>query len=401
MVSSPEEYFNTQDFSPTSSHTEYTPAERLFMMKYLGLNDEDLLNKKLKSAELPKPDAPPAAQATLADSEYINDIAFDTKESAEQEPPTGAAFIQKAVEPEAKLEQAQLPVASAEADEDEKPADINDAQTPPTAIAPEADRISNASIAEASSTGTASVQPQADSMVTAPTAAAVEVKAETQTQTDEVVKPQVGTSGETLLTDAEPDAASGVVSSPPLAAQVASAEQIRSPLDITREEFEAVKAAEPALESVLKQEEHCQMVAFFIGDQEFVIPTMAMQEVIRFETPIRIPMAPPFVEGVISLRGRVTPVVNLRNMLDVVNKPLETSKKCIIICLRRGIQLGFVVEKIHTMYWVAQSNLEWGVEAQLGINSDVDFISAVMKSEDGMRLLGMISVDKIIDSILR
>ena len=164
--------------------------------------------------------------------------------------------------------------------------------------------------------------------------------------------------------------------------------------------YAAIKEEEPPLENILKKEPEAQMVGFFIGEQEFVVPTMAMQEVIRYTPPVRLPMAPPNVAGVINLRGKVTPVVILRKLLDVRNKPLE-GDGFFIICRRRGLQLGFLIERVHTMYRVPQKDMDWGVESQLGISAEVDFISGIMKSEDGSRLMGIISVDRIVEHILR
>ncbi len=164
--------------------------------------------------------------------------------------------------------------------------------------------------------------------------------------------------------------------------------------------YAAIKEEEPPLENILKKEPEAQMVGFFIGEQEFVVPTLAMQEVIRYTPPVRLPMSPPNVAGVINLRGKVTPVVILRKLLDVRNKPLDTDG-FFIICRRRGLQLGFLIERVHTMYRVPQKNMDWGVESQLGISAEVDFISGIMKSEDGSRLMGIISVDRIVEHILR
>ena len=164
--------------------------------------------------------------------------------------------------------------------------------------------------------------------------------------------------------------------------------------------YAAVKEEEPALEILLKDMPEAQMVGFFIGEQEFVVPTLAMQEVIRYTPPVRLPLAPPNVAGVINLRGKVTPVVILRKLLDVRNKPLG-GDGFFIICRRRGLQLGFLIERVHTMYRVPQKNMDWGVESQLGISAEVDFISGIMKSEDGSRLMGIISVDRIVEHILR
>lgn len=152
---------------------------------------------------------------------------------------------------------------------------------------------------------------------------------------------------------------------------------------------------EESMESLLRKADETQMVGFYIGDQEFVIPTFAVQEVIRYSEPSRLPRAPSNIAGIINLRGRVTPVLLLRGLLAVQGKSRPVAEGAYIICRRQGLQIGLHVEKVHTMYRVSQSDLEWGVE----FNGDSDFICGLMK-HDG-NLLGIVSVDKIVKYILR
>lgn len=395
MVSPLEDYFNNLDFSPDSSQGEYTAAEKLFMQKYLGVKEEDLPGVKtdltpVKTAEaMPTHDDPAGSDSVDSGLGYIENTSFEPDTSPQDT--AGPAFIEKAVEEETLPEQTgedgpgqNAETATEVSAEEETPALAQDVAE--TAAAPEI--VSEESVPQA-------VEKQPEDQAAPPSVSAPASESEPVVES----APEPAPPAQKAQEPPQP----AQQTSAPAPAQETSPKPPRPSAEISsvaRAEYEEIKEKNPSLEEILKQEERCQMVAFFIGDQEFVVPTMAMQEVIRFEEPIKIPMAPEFVEGVITLRGRVTPVVNLRDMLAVTNKPLE-SGKCIIICNRRGIQLGFVVEKIHTMYWVPQKDLEWAVEAQLGINADVDFISAVMKSEDGEMLMGMLSVDKIIDYILR
>lgn len=347
MVKSPEEHFNSQDFSPVADSGEYTPAERLFMIKYLGLEVG-----KSGALEPPSPPDPTESQDEKPNTAAVIADAMSDLEDGEDEIKTSASTAPGVVASnEAKKEE---PAATAQAEQDNFSAE---------------DELAAAATMEAASAPT-------PGSVLEPETALPEQKPEPVAET--IPDPVQ----ENLPADSEPPA------------RTLTAEEQ------ARKDFSEATLKDPPLEIILKDEESVQMVGFYIGDQEFVVPTMAMQEVIRYEAPIRIPLAPSFVEGVISLRGRVTPVVNLRDMLMVRNTPLD-GDYCIIICLRRGMQLGFLVEKIHTLYRVPQKDLEWGVESHLGINSDVDFISAIIKSEDGTRLLGMLSVDKIIEFILR
>ncbi|MDR2076444.1 MAG: chemotaxis protein CheW [Desulfovibrio sp.] len=155
-------------------------------------------------------------------------------------------------------------------------------------------------------------------------------------------------------------------------------------------------AGEQPLEDLLRNAEELQMVGFFLGNQEFTIPTVAVQEVIRTMPVSKLPTAPRMVAGVINLRGKVTPLVHLRDLL-AVGSPRLGEDKFIIVCRRQGLQLGMIIERVHTMYRVRQSDIDWGIEAHLGIN--VDFVAGLLKLRE--QLVGIVSVDRIIASILK
>ncbi|MDR2161389.1 MAG: chemotaxis protein CheW [Desulfovibrio sp.] len=155
-------------------------------------------------------------------------------------------------------------------------------------------------------------------------------------------------------------------------------------------------AGEEPLDKMLRNAPELQMVGFFLGRQEFTIPTVAVQEVIRAMPVSKLPAAPPMVAGVVNLRGKVTPLVHLRELLEVDSQRLGEDR-FIIVCRRQGLQLGMIIERVHTMYRVQQSDIDWGIEAHLGIN--VDFVAGLLKLRD--QLVGIVSVDRIIASIIK
>lgn len=158
----------------------------------------------------------------------------------------------------------------------------------------------------------------------------------------------------------------------------------------------AATPPEEALENVLKRAPELLMVGFFLGNQEFVVPTLAVQEVIRHSPPAKLPTAPSFVAGVINLRGKVTPLIRLRDMLGVPDDK-EHSHQFIIVCRRRGLQMGLMIDRVHTMYRVPQEDIDWSIEAHLG--SSVDFISGLMKLRED--LVGIVSVDRIVEEVIK
>ncbi len=153
---------------------------------------------------------------------------------------------------------------------------------------------------------------------------------------------------------------------------------------------------EESLEMLLKRESELLLVAFFLGKQEFVVPTLAVQEVIRFSPPARLPKAPPFVAGVINLRGKVTPLIRLRDLLDVPDDR-ENAHQFIIVCRHRGLQMGLMIDRVHTMYRVSQADIDWGIETHLGAN--VDFVSGLYKLRE--ELVGIVSVDRIVEEVIQ
>lgn len=156
------------------------------------------------------------------------------------------------------------------------------------------------------------------------------------------------------------------------------------------------KPVEESLDTVLRREPELLMVGFFLGDQEFVVPTLAVQEVIRYSPPAKLPTAPSFVAGVINLRGKITPLIRLRDMLGAPDDT-ENRHQFIIVCRRRGLQMGLMIDRVRTMYRVAQSDIDWGIEAHFGAN--VDFISGLLKLRE--ELIGVVSVDRIVEMVVQ
>lgn len=154
---------------------------------------------------------------------------------------------------------------------------------------------------------------------------------------------------------------------------------------------------EPDLLEQLRNESELQMVSFFLGRQEFTVPINAVQEVIRSLPATKLPVAPPFVTGVINLRGIVTPIIQLRELLGIAGlEEQERSDRFIVVCKRHGLQFGLVIDTVHTMYRVPQDSIDWAVESHLGVA--VQYIFGLMKSED--TLISIISVDNIVEAIL-
>lgn len=151
-----------------------------------------------------------------------------------------------------------------------------------------------------------------------------------------------------------------------------------------------------ALEASLMAEEELRLVSFHISDQVFAVPIMLVQEVLRAVPATKLPAAPPFLAGVTNLRGRVTPLVDLARLLGIpVGQDHED--KFLIVCRVHDMQIGLLVRAIDTMYKAPRGDIEWNIEAQVGVSADL--MAGLLKADD--RLIKILSVNRLFQKVLK
>lgn len=98
-----------------------------------------------------------------------------------------------------------------------------------------------------------------------------------------------------------------------------------------------------------------QLAAFLVGDEEYVVDIMRVRQIIRPVeiTPVR--KGPRFVEGVISLRGAVIPIVDLRRRFDL--PAVESPQRKIVIVMIEGRTVGLMVDNVTEVVRVAESTI--------------------------------------------
>lgn len=149
------------------------------------------------------------------------------------------------------------------------------------------------------------------------------------------------------------------------------------------------------LEADLAQARELKLVGFRVAGQELAVPIAQVQEVLRAMPLTRLPAAPPHIAGVTNLRGRVAPMVDLAKIMDFSSPGGDN--RFVIVCRGRGMLLGLLVEAIAAMHQVAGQDIEWGVEARVGVASEL--VSGLLKVGDG--LVKILSVDSLFQKVLK
>lgn len=97
-------------------------------------------------------------------------------------------------------------------------------------------------------------------------------------------------------------------------------------------------------------------VNFVVSDEEFAVDIMRVREVIRLPSMAPVPNVPDFVEGIIHLRGRIVPIIDLRKRLRIAgreHKPIDKFTRVLIITLE-GKWTGFIVDTVKGIIKVPQ-----------------------------------------------
>ncbi len=136
-----------------------------------------------------------------------------------------------------------------------------------------------------------------------------------------------------------------------------------------------------------------QLVGFKIAEEEYAVDILMVQEIIRMMQVTKVPNAPDFVDGVVNLRGRIIPVIDLRSKLGLPRKEVDKDKRIIVVEVA-GKTVGFIVDAVTEVLRIPASITEPPPDLITNVNSE--FIKAVGKLED--RLLILIDLEKILST---
>ena len=141
------------------------------------------------------------------------------------------------------------------------------------------------------------------------------------------------------------------------------------------------------------QKELLQLVSFKIADEEFGVDILSVQEINRMSQITKVPNTPDYIEGVINLRGRIIPVIDLRVKLGMARKEHGKNTRIVVVELN-GQTLGFIVDEVNEVLRIPKEITEAPPDMVGGMNSD--YITSIGKLED--RLLILLDLEKILST---
>ena len=134
-----------------------------------------------------------------------------------------------------------------------------------------------------------------------------------------------------------------------------------------------------------------KFLTFHIADEEFAIPIGHVIEIVGIQKITEVPDMPNFVKGVINLRGKVIPIIDLRRRFGLQPKTHDKHTRIIVIEINTMI-VGFVVDSVSEVLRIPASTVEPPPPVVAGLESE--YISGVGKLED--RLLILLDLDRLL-----
>lgn len=150
-------------------------------------------------------------------------------------------------------------------------------------------------------------------------------------------------------------------------------------------------------ENVLDKNLAGKYLTFILEKEEYGVEILKVQEIIQMQKVTPVPGSPRFIRGVINLRGKVIPVVELRKKfsMDIAK---DTQKTAIIVMLiRKGdiaMTMGIIIDDVKEVLDVSAESIE--ETPALGGSVDVGFIMGICKTEGNVKML--LDIEKVLSN---
>jgi purine-binding chemotaxis protein CheW len=135
-----------------------------------------------------------------------------------------------------------------------------------------------------------------------------------------------------------------------------------------------------------------QIVVFELGDERYGLDIATVFEIIRHQPITAVPQAPAFVKGVINLRGRIIPVIDLRDRFGMIESAITKATR-IVVCEAAGTRLGLIVDGVSEVLMIAAETVE--ATPEVAAAHDAAYLRGIAKLGD--RLIILLDLDGLLD----
>jgi len=145
--------------------------------------------------------------------------------------------------------------------------------------------------------------------------------------------------------------------------------------------------------SAAQRQKAGKYLTFVLAEEEYGLEILKVREIIQMMEITAVPRTPAYVKGVINLRGKVIPVVDLRLKMGMPEAE-RTDETCIIVVDIGDVEMGIVVDRVSEVLDIAGDDIEDA--PSFGADIDTDFILGMGKADGRVTIL--LDISKLLSS---
>jgi len=139
-----------------------------------------------------------------------------------------------------------------------------------------------------------------------------------------------------------------------------------------------------------------QLVSFNVEGQEYAIAIEDVQEIVQVpEAVIHVPHSESHVQGVMTLRNRLLPLVRLRRIFGLADSDLDEKSRIVVLTLN-GVSVGVVVDAVSEVLRVSKSGVD-ALPAMLAREGNLAEVTAICRLDNGKRLVSIMTARNLFD----
>lgn len=134
-----------------------------------------------------------------------------------------------------------------------------------------------------------------------------------------------------------------------------------------------------------------KFLSFFLGKEEYAIEILKVREIIGLMPITPVPRMPDYLKGVVNLRGKIVPVMNLRSRFGLYEVEY-TEETCIIVVQENQLLMGVIVDKVSEVADIGSDQIE--EVPSLGEEQKNKYLSGIGKVKEQVKMI--VDVEKIL-----
>ncbi len=141
--------------------------------------------------------------------------------------------------------------------------------------------------------------------------------------------------------------------------------------------------------------EEQQLACFDVGTETYGINIVHIKEILLYRTITAVPRAPEFMEGILNLRGRVIPIIDMRKRLGIPPQPDGPTRATRIIIVVVGARdVGIIVDRVDKVIKLGDADIDPSPDVATGVGPE--YLEGVAR--DGEEMVMVLNMEKVLSS---